>query len=146
MRWPRALDGRWLTLDNRRMGWIEMPTSKIFPAGTFVIGQHGVMRYADGSLLADTSATSCGFVRRGSLAAQPTAAWTRRLTNDAVPIVAWRRPTTICFPCLILPSVTDDVALQPVYSLHWSGRNMARQNFLFFISHPALMTRSFSPA
>jgi len=48
------LDGRWLTLDNRRMAMVEDADVRKFPAD-FVIGQDGVMRYADGSLLADTA-------------------------------------------------------------------------------------------
>jgi hypothetical protein len=48
------LDGRWLTLDNRRMAMVEDADVRNFRP-TFVIDQHGVMRYADGSLLADTA-------------------------------------------------------------------------------------------
>ena len=40
------LDGRWLTLDNRRMAMVEDADVRNFRP-TFVIGQHGVMRYAD---------------------------------------------------------------------------------------------------
>jgi hypothetical protein len=54
-------------------------------------------------------------------------------------IVAQRRPTTICFPCLIFLSVTDDVALQPVYQPALVRRKHGETNFLFFISHPALI-------
>ena len=46
------LDGRWLMLDNRRMAMIEDADVRNFQP-TFVIGQHGVMRYADAPLLAD---------------------------------------------------------------------------------------------
>ena len=46
------LDGRWLTLDNRRMAMIEDTDIRNFRP-TFVIGEHGVMRYADVSLLAE---------------------------------------------------------------------------------------------
>src|SRR4051812_23479217 len=46
------LDGRWLTLDNRRMAMVwDADVRNLRP--TFVIGQHGVMRYADAPLLAD---------------------------------------------------------------------------------------------
>ena len=48
------LDGRWLTLDNRRMAMVEDADVRNFRP-TFVIGQHGVMRYADSSLLVDAS-------------------------------------------------------------------------------------------
>ena len=48
------LDGRWLTLDNRRMAMVEDADVRNFRP-TFVIGQHGVMRYADSPLLADAS-------------------------------------------------------------------------------------------
>ena len=48
------LDGRWLTLDNRRMAMVEDADVRNFRP-TFVIGQHGVMRYADAPLLADAS-------------------------------------------------------------------------------------------
>jgi predicted transglutaminase-like cysteine proteinase len=45
-------DGRWLMLDNRRMAMVaDADVRNLRP--TFVIGQHGVMRYADSSLLAD---------------------------------------------------------------------------------------------
>ena len=48
------LDGRWLMLDNRRMAMVaDADVRNLRP--TFVIGQHGVMRYADSSLLADVS-------------------------------------------------------------------------------------------
>jgi hypothetical protein len=48
------LDGRWLMLDNRRMAMVEDSDVRNYRP-TFVIGQHGVMRYADSSLLADAS-------------------------------------------------------------------------------------------
>ena len=48
------LDGRWLTLDNRRMAMVEDADVRNFRP-TFVIGQHGVMRYADAPLLADAA-------------------------------------------------------------------------------------------
>jgi hypothetical protein len=48
------LDGRWLMLDNRRMAMVADADVRNFRP-TFVIGQHGVMRYADSSLLADAS-------------------------------------------------------------------------------------------
>ncbi len=46
------LDGRWLMLDNRRMAMIADADVRNFRP-TFVIGQHGVMRYDDTPLLAD---------------------------------------------------------------------------------------------
>jgi len=46
------LDGRWLMLDNRRMAMVEDANVRHFRP-TFVIGEHGVMRYADGPLSAD---------------------------------------------------------------------------------------------
>jgi predicted transglutaminase-like cysteine proteinase len=48
------LDGRWLTLDNRRMAMVEDIDVRNFRP-TFVIGEHGVMRYADAPLLADAA-------------------------------------------------------------------------------------------
>jgi hypothetical protein len=48
------LDGRWLTLDNRRMAMVEDADVRNFRP-TFVIGQHGVMRYGDSPLLADAA-------------------------------------------------------------------------------------------
>ncbi|KRR20174.1 hypothetical protein CQ14_23280 [Bradyrhizobium lablabi] len=48
------LDGHWLMLDNRRMAMVEDADVRNFRP-TFVIGQHGVMRYADAPLLADAS-------------------------------------------------------------------------------------------
>jgi predicted transglutaminase-like cysteine proteinase len=48
------LDGRWLMLDNRRMAMVaDTDVRNLRP--TFVISQHGVMRYTDSSLLADAS-------------------------------------------------------------------------------------------
>ena len=48
------LDGRWLMLDNRRMAMVaDADVRNLHP--TFVISQHGVMRYTDSSLLADAS-------------------------------------------------------------------------------------------
>jgi predicted transglutaminase-like cysteine proteinase len=48
------LDGRWLTLDNRRMAMVEDFDVRNYRP-TFAIDQHGVMRYADAPLLADAS-------------------------------------------------------------------------------------------
>ena len=48
------LDGRWLVLDNRRMAMVEDSAVRNYRP-TFVIDQHGVMRYADAPLLADAS-------------------------------------------------------------------------------------------
>src|SRR5207248_4663919 len=49
------VDGRWLMLDNRRMAMVEDAHVRNYRP-TFVIDQHGVMRYADSSpLLADAS-------------------------------------------------------------------------------------------
>jgi predicted transglutaminase-like cysteine proteinase len=47
------LDGRWLTLDNRRMAMVEDSDVRNYRP-TFVIDQHGVMKYADAPLFADT--------------------------------------------------------------------------------------------
>jgi predicted transglutaminase-like cysteine proteinase len=46
------LDGRWLVLDNRRMAMVEDSAVRNYRP-TFVIDQHGVMRYDDAPLLAD---------------------------------------------------------------------------------------------
>jgi predicted transglutaminase-like cysteine proteinase len=46
------LDGRWLMLDNRRMAMVEDSDVRNFRP-TFVIDQHGVMRYADPPPLAE---------------------------------------------------------------------------------------------
>ena len=48
------LDGRWLMLDNRRMAMVEDASVRNYRP-TFVIDQHGVMRYADAPLLADAA-------------------------------------------------------------------------------------------
>jgi predicted transglutaminase-like cysteine proteinase len=48
------LDGRWLTLDNRRMAMIEDSDIRNYRP-TFVIDQRSVMRYGDAPLLADAS-------------------------------------------------------------------------------------------
>ena len=45
------LEGRWLTLDNRRMAMIEDAHVRNYRP-TFVIDQHGVMQYVDAPLLA----------------------------------------------------------------------------------------------
>ncbi|MCA6115415.1 transglutaminase-like cysteine peptidase [Bradyrhizobium sp. WSM 1738] len=45
------LEGRWLMLDNRRMAMVWDANVRNYRP-TFVIGQHGVMRYADSPLLA----------------------------------------------------------------------------------------------
>jgi predicted transglutaminase-like cysteine proteinase len=45
------LDGRWLTLDNRRMAMVEDAQVRNYRP-TFVIDQHGIMRYSDTPLLA----------------------------------------------------------------------------------------------
>lgn len=46
------LDGRWLTLDNRRMAMIEDANIRNYRP-LFVINQYGAMRYADAPLLAN---------------------------------------------------------------------------------------------
>jgi predicted transglutaminase-like cysteine proteinase len=51
------LDGRWLTLDNRRMAMVEDSDIRNYRP-TFVIDQHSVMRYGDSPLLADASRAS----------------------------------------------------------------------------------------
>ena len=48
------LDGRWLTLDNRRMAMVEDSDIRNYRP-TFVIDQHNVMRYADAPLVADAT-------------------------------------------------------------------------------------------
>ena len=48
------LDGHWLMLDNRRMAMVEDSDVRNYQP-TFVIGEHGVMRYADAPLLADAA-------------------------------------------------------------------------------------------
>jgi predicted transglutaminase-like cysteine proteinase len=45
------LDGHWLTLDNRRMAMVEDAQVRNYRP-TFVIDQHGIMRYSDTPLLA----------------------------------------------------------------------------------------------
>ena len=63
------LDGRWLMLDNRRMAMIADADIRNYRP-TFVIGQYGVMRYADSSLLADASDRNpLALFAAGSLAA-----------------------------------------------------------------------------
>lgn len=48
------LDGHWLTLDNRRMAMVEDADIRNYRP-TFVINQHGVMRYDDAPQFADTA-------------------------------------------------------------------------------------------
>ena len=52
------LDGRWLTLDNRRMAMVDDSNLRNYRP-TFVIDQHDVMRYGD-ALLADASGLNLG--------------------------------------------------------------------------------------
>ena len=59
------LDGRWLLLDNRRMAMILDSDIRNYRP-TFVIGQHGVMRYADSPLFATASEHKASLVE-GSL-------------------------------------------------------------------------------
>ncbi|XIA66133.1 transglutaminase-like cysteine peptidase [Bradyrhizobium sp. TZ2] len=61
------LDGRWLTLDNRRMAMVEDSDVRNYRP-TFVIDQHRVMRYADAPLLADASSRPAAPVVVSSLA------------------------------------------------------------------------------
>ena len=69
-------------LDNRRMAMVEDADVRNFRP-TFVIGEHGVMRYADAPLLADAAGNQpCGPARRefsGRRSASP-ATQARRLT------------------------------------------------------------------
>jgi hypothetical protein len=51
------LDGRWLMLDNRRMAMVADQDVRNFRP-TFVIGEHGVMKYTDAPLLADASSSN----------------------------------------------------------------------------------------
>ncbi len=48
------LDGRWLMLDNRRMAMVDDANVRNFRP-TFVIGEHGVMRYVDAPLSAEAA-------------------------------------------------------------------------------------------
>src|SRR4051812_36715154 len=61
------LDGHWLMLDNRRMAMIEDSDVRNYQP-TFVIDQHGVMRYGDAPLLADVSGRIAAPVRVSALA------------------------------------------------------------------------------
>ncbi len=76
------LDGHWLTLDNRRMAMVEDADVRNFRP-TFVIGEHGVMRYADAPLLADAAGNDPAppLVVSSLGAAVDLAIRTRRLTN-----------------------------------------------------------------
>ena len=53
------LDGRWLTLDNRRMAMVEDADVRNYRP-TFVIDQTGIMQYADAPLLASAPAQNLG--------------------------------------------------------------------------------------
>ena len=67
------LDGRWLTLDNRRMAMVEDSDIRNYRP-TFVIDQHDVMRYADAPLVADASrprSCNAGRIERAGLNAAP---------------------------------------------------------------------------
>jgi predicted transglutaminase-like cysteine proteinase len=61
------LDGRWLTLDNRRMAMVEDSDVRNYRP-TFVIDQHGVMKYGDAPLLADATGREPAAVVVSSLA------------------------------------------------------------------------------
>ena len=82
------LDGRWLTLDNRRMAMVEDTDVRNFRP-TFVIGQHGVMRYADSPLLADASGNNpvAPLVVSSLAASAARSIRTRRLTNDGAQLL-----------------------------------------------------------
>ena len=68
------LDGRWLMLDNRRMAMVADSDVRNYRP-TFVIDQHGVMRYADAPLLADASGRLAAPVVMSSLATPGPAAF-----------------------------------------------------------------------
>ena len=68
------LDGRWLMLDNRRMAMVADSDVRNYRP-TFVIDQHGVMRYADAPLLADASGRLAAPVVMSSLATPGRAAF-----------------------------------------------------------------------
>jgi len=61
------LDGRWLTLDNRRMAMVEDSDVRNYRP-TFLIDQHGAMKYGDAPLLADATAREPAAVVVSSLA------------------------------------------------------------------------------
>jgi len=63
---PARLDGRWLTLDNRRMAMVEDFRRQKITGRQFVIDQHGVMRYADAPPASPTISGSnpAAFARR----------------------------------------------------------------------------------
>ena len=61
------LDGHWLMLDNRRMAMVEDFDVRNYQP-TFVIDQHGVMRYGDAPLLADASGRIAAPVHVSALA------------------------------------------------------------------------------
>lgn len=64
------LDGRWLTLDNRRMAMVEDSAARNYrPA--FVIDQHDVMRYSDAPMQAIASGSAPAFA---AIAHSPTVA------------------------------------------------------------------------
>jgi len=61
------LDGRWLTLDNRRMAMIEGAQVRNYRP-TFVINQTGIMQYVDAPLLADLAGTNPALANLAPLA------------------------------------------------------------------------------
>jgi predicted transglutaminase-like cysteine proteinase len=61
------LDGRWLTLDNRRMAMIEDAQVRNYRP-TFVINQTGIMQYVDAPLLADLAGTNPALANLAPLA------------------------------------------------------------------------------
>ena len=61
------LDGRWLTLDNRRMAMVEDSDVRNYRP-TFLIDQHGAMKYSDAPLLAGGTARESAAVVVSSLA------------------------------------------------------------------------------
>ncbi len=64
------LDGRWLTLDNRRMAMVEDADIRNYRP-LFVINQSGAMRYADGPLLANLPGREAFSPVALNVAAQP---------------------------------------------------------------------------
>ena len=64
------LDGRWLTLDNRRMAMVEDADIRNYRP-TFVIDQRGVMQYVDTPLLASAAGRDLAPSTAPNAAAQP---------------------------------------------------------------------------
>ena len=134
------LDGRWLMLDNRRMAMVEDSDVRNYRP-TFVIDQHGVMRYARCSAARrrlgphrGAGRRECAGHFRGRQAFEP-ADWQVTARNCCA---VTADNNSLLLPDL--PAAMADGALQPrCHACIPFGENMARQIFSFRFATRALI-------